>query len=156
MSERQTVARGQYGDGLSWLVWAQREAPRDDQPDAELTTMIRVTDAGGRVLREGGAGGPALSPGQLMNVSTGGGDEGPYCILARVHPGIRRVAVTTEAGEVMDVPLYDAPDFPEVRFAVLLVPRDLRLAAVTGLGPDGRELERFDLGFHQRFWHGRR
>jgi hypothetical protein len=43
-----------------------------------------------------------------------------------------------------------------VRFAVLLVPRDLRLAAVTGLGPDGRELERFDLGFHQRFWHGHR
>ena len=156
MSERQTVARGQYGDGLSWLVWAQREARDDGQPDAELTTMIRVTDASGRVLREGGASGPALSPGQLMNVSTGGGDEGPYCILARVDPGIRRVAVTTEAGEVMDMPVYDAPDFPEVRFAVLLVPRDLRLAAVTGHGPDGRELERCDLGFHQRFWHGRR
>ena len=156
MSERQTVARGQCGDGLSWLVWAQREARDDGQPDAELTTMIRVTDASGRVLREGGASGPALSPGQLMNVSTGGGDEGPYCILARVHPGIRRVAVTTEAGEVMDMPVYDAPDFPEVRFTVLLVPRDLRLAAVTGHGPDGRELERCDLGFHQRFWHGRR
>jgi hypothetical protein len=156
VSERQTVAQGQYGDGLSWLVWAEREAPRDGQPDAELTTMIRVTDASGRVLREGGAGGPALGPGQLMNVSTGGGGEGPYCLLARVHPDIRRVAVTTEAGEIMNMPVYDAPDFPEVRFAVLLVPRDLRLAAVTGLGPDGRQLERFDLGFHQRFWHERR
>jgi hypothetical protein len=156
VSERQEVARGQYGDGLSWLVWAEREPPRDGQPDAELTTMIRVTDAGGRVLREGGAGGPALVPGQLMNVSTGGGDEGPYCILARVHPDIRSVAVTTEAGGAMNMTVYDAPDFPEVRFAVLLVPRDLRLAAVTGLGPDGRQLEHFDLGFHQRFWHERR
>jgi hypothetical protein len=153
---RQTVAQGRYGDGLSWLVWAELEAPRDGRPDAELITMIRVTDAGGRVLREGGAAGPALDPGQLMGVSTGGGDEGPYCILVRVHPDIRRVAVTTEAGETLNMPVYDAPDFPEVRFAVLLVPRDLHLAAVTGHGPDGRELERFDLGFHQRFWHEHR
>jgi hypothetical protein len=156
VGERQTVAQGQYGDGLSWLVWAEREAPREGQPDAELITMVRVTDASGRVLREGGAGGPALGPGELMSVSTGGGDEGPYCILVRVHPGIRRVAVTTEAGETLSMAVYDAPDFPEVRFAVLLVPRDLRLAAVTGLGPDGRQLERFDLGFHQRFWHEHR
>jgi hypothetical protein len=43
-----------------------------------------------------------------------------------------------------------------VRFAALLVPRDLRLAAVTAFDRDGRQLERFDLGFHQRFWHGHR
>ena len=156
MGERQTVAQGQYDDGLSWLVWAERVAPRDGRPDPELLTMIRVTDASGRVLREGGAGGPALEPGQLMSVSTGGGDEGPYCILVRVHPDIGRVAVTTEAAETMNMPVYDAPDFPEVRFAALLVPRDLRLAAVTGFDRDGRQLERFDLGFHQRFWHGHR
>jgi hypothetical protein len=73
MGERRTVAQGQYGDGISWLVWAQREASHDGRPDADLMTMIRVAEAGGRVLREGGAGGPALLPGQLMNVSTGGG-----------------------------------------------------------------------------------
>jgi hypothetical protein len=108
------------------------------------------------VLREGGAGGPALERGQLMNVSTGGAAEGPYCILVRVHPDIRRVEVTAQAGETMNMPVYDSPDFPDVRFAVLLVPRDLRLSAVIGLGPDGRQLERFDRGFHQRFWHDRR
>ena len=76
MGERKTVAQGRYDDGLSWLVWAEREAPRDGQTDPELMSMIRVTDASGRVLREGGAGGPAPGPGQLMNVSTGSGDEG--------------------------------------------------------------------------------
>jgi hypothetical protein len=156
MGERHTVAQGQYGDGISWLVWAQREASHDGRPDAYLMTMIRVADAGGRVLREGGAGGPALLPGQLMNVSTGGGGEGPYCILVRVHPDIRRVEVSTAAGEILNMAVYDAPDFPEVRFAVLLVARDLHLGAVTGLGSDGGQLERFDLTFHQRFWHERR
>jgi hypothetical protein len=156
VDERKTVARGRYGDGLSWLVWAERQVPRDGQPDAELMSMIRVTDASGRVLREGGAGGPALPPDRLMDVSTGGGDEGPYCLLARVHPDIRRVAVTTEAGKTMNMPVHDAPDFPEVRCAALLVPRDQRLAAVTGFGLDGQPLERFDLGFHQKFWHDRR
>ena len=156
MGERKTVAQGRYDDGLSWLVWAERQAAPGGPPDAELMSMIRVTDASGRVLREGGAAGPALEPGQLMNVSTGGGDEGPYCLLARVHPDIRRVAVTTEAGKTMNMPVHDAPDFPEVRFAALLVPRDLRLAAVTGFGPDGQPLERFDLSFHQRLWHDHR
>jgi hypothetical protein len=65
--------------------------------------MTRITSADGRVLREGGGGGPALPAGSLMNVSTGGGDEGPYCLLARVHPDIRRVELMTAAGETLNV-----------------------------------------------------
>jgi hypothetical protein len=91
-----------------------------------------------------------------MNVSTGGSDEGPYCLLTRVHPSIRRVELATAAGESLDVPVYDSADFPEVRFAALLVPRDLRLDFVAGLGDSGEELSRFDLAFHQQFWHQRR
>ena len=53
----------------------------------------------------------------------------------------------------MDVPVYDSADFPEVRFAALLVPRDLRLDSVTGFGGNDEELERFDLAFHQSFRH---
>ena len=63
-NERHVIAEGSYGDGLSWLIWAQRQSPGDAQPGAdELMGMIRVTTAGGRVLHEGGAGGPALFPG---------------------------------------------------------------------------------------------
>jgi hypothetical protein len=156
VGERKTVARGRYDGGLSWLIWAERRPSRDGRPDADLMSMIRITDASGRILREGGASGLALEPGTLMNVSTGGGDEGPYCLLVRVDPQVRRVAVTTEAGQAMNLPVHDAPDFPEVRFAALLVPRDLHLAAVTGFGPDGQLLERFDLTMHQRHWHEHR
>jgi hypothetical protein len=153
-NERQVIAEGSYGDGLSWLIWAQRQPSSASQPGADdLLSMIRVTAADGRVLHEGGAGGPALYPGDLMKVSTGGSDEGPYCLLARVHPDIRRVQLATAAGDIMNIPVYDADDFREVRFAALLVPRDLRLDSVTGLGKSGEELERFDLRFHQSFWH---
>jgi hypothetical protein len=85
-NERQVIAEGTYDDGLSWLIWAQRQSPGGGEPGAdELMSMIRITSSDGRVLHEGGAGGPALYPGQLMNVSTGGGDEArtacwPACI----------------------------------------------------------------------------
>jgi len=156
-TDRHVIAEGSYGDGLSWLIWAQRQPSGGAQRGAdELMSTIRVTSADGRVLHEGGAGGPALYPGDLMNVSTGGGDEGPYCLLARVHPGIRRVELATAAGESLDVPVYDSADFPEVRFAALLVPRELRLDFVAGLGDSGEELSRFDLTFHQQFWQRHR
>lgn len=56
----------------------------------------------------------------------------------------------------MNVPVYDSADFPEVRFAALLVPRDLHLGFVAGSSDSGQELARFDLTFHQRFWHQHR
>jgi len=156
-TERHVIAEGSYGDGLSWLIWAQRQPSGGAQLGAdELMSMIRVCPADGRVLHECGGGGPALYPGDLMNVSTGGGDEGPYCLLVRVHPSIRRVALATAAGESLDVPVYGSADFPEVRFAALLVSRGLRLDFVAGLRDSGEELSRFDLTFHQQFWHRRR
>jgi hypothetical protein len=89
-------------------------------------------------------------------VATSGGDEGPYCLLARVHPDIERVELVTAAGENMQVPVYDSALFPEVRFAALLVPRELNLDSVTGSSDSGEELERFDLAFHQSIWHRHR
>jgi hypothetical protein len=153
--ERQVIAEGTYGSGLSWLIWAQWQSSGDAQLGAEdeLLSMIRIISADGRVLHEGGSGGPALYPGQLMNVSTGGSDEGPYCLLARVHPDIGRVELVTAAGEVMHVPVYDSARFLDVRFAALLVPRELNLGSVAGFSHSGEELERFDLTFHQRFRH---
>jgi hypothetical protein len=88
--ERHVISEGRHGGGLSWLVWAQRQPFGGAEPGAdELMSMIRVISADGRVLHEGGGAGPALYPGDLMNVSTGGSDEGPHCLLTRVHPSIR-------------------------------------------------------------------
>jgi hypothetical protein len=154
--QRVVIAEGTYGDGVSWLIWAMRSLSGRSPDEGEVISMIRITDPDGRILHEGGGGGPPLYPGKLMNVSTGGDDEGPYTLLARVHPDIWRVELTTADGEIMNVPVYNSADFPEVRFAALLVPRDLHLDAVTGFSDGGEELERFDLTFHQRFWHQHR
>ena len=42
-----------------------------------------------------------------MDVSTGGSDEGPRTLLARVHPVIRRAELRTTGGEIIDVPVED-------------------------------------------------
>jgi hypothetical protein len=68
-------------------------------------------------------------------------------------PQNRISSLVTAAAEIMHVPVYDCARFPDVRFAALLVPRELNLGSVAGFSHSGEELERFDLTFHQRFWH---
>jgi hypothetical protein len=65
-----------------------------------------------------------------MSVGSGGGAEGPYEMHARLRTEVSGVTLTTSAGEELDMPLYECPAFPEVRFATLVLPRDSRLAAV--------------------------
>ncbi|MDR0343662.1 MAG: hypothetical protein LBI49_11270 [Nocardiopsaceae bacterium] len=111
-----------------------------------------MTDQAGRMLHGAGVGGPPLEPGRLMNVRSSGSDEGPRALLARVHPDVRRMVVTTEDGQSKNVPVFDCEQIPEVRFACLLVPRDVRLREIVGHGEAGQELERFSLGFQQGQW----
>ena len=153
MTGPRVVCRGSYDGGLSWQLRAVRYAPADEPGAQHLRSMLRIIAAEGMVLFDGGAGGPALPPGALMNVSTGGGDQGPYALIARVHPSVQKVEVVAADGHVRQVPVFDSVDFPEVRFAVALLPRDLRLAYVLAIGEHGEELERFDLAFHQEVWH---
>ncbi len=147
MDGRHLIAEGTY-DGLTWVSWARRDQPRE----GDLLSMIRVSDAGGLILHAGGTGGRPLDSGQLLKVNTGGSEEGPRVLLARVHPDVRRLTLTIESGDSLDVPLYDQPEIPEVRFASLLLPRDLVLDAVAGFGADGKELERLSLKFQQAQW----
>jgi hypothetical protein len=148
MNGRYLVAEGSYGDGLTWVIWARRDEPHED----DLLSIIRVTDAGGRILHAGGASGPPLYPGHVLNVSTGGSEEGPRALLARAASSVRRVVLKAQDGTTQDVPLYDCEGIPEVRFAALLLPRDLALDSVTAFGAKGAELERFDLRFQQGRW----
>lgn len=150
MDGRHVVAEG-TDNGLSWVIWARRDEPRP----GDLFSMIRVCDEAGRILHAGGVGGPALYPGHLLNVTTGGSDEGPRVLLARVHTSVRRMRVHAEDGSQRDVALYDCTAVPEVRFACALLPRDLPLRSVAGFGAKGSELERFDLRFHQGRWEAR-
>jgi hypothetical protein len=148
MSGRYVVAEGTHDDGLTWVIWARRHEPRE----GDLLSMIRVTDAAGRILHGGGRTGPPLPPGHVLNVTSGGSDEGPRTLLARVDPRVRRLELKIESGTTFDVPLYDCLDIPEVRFASLLLPRDVTLESLTGFGTKNETLERFDLRFYQARW----
>jgi hypothetical protein len=148
MDVRHVVAAGTDEDGVSWVIWARRDEPRD----GDLLSMIRLTDAGGRILHLGASSGPPLYPGRLLNVATSGSEEGPRALLARVDPKVRRLELRVHDGSTKDVPMYDCTEIPEVRFAALLLPREELLDSVAGFGVRGRELERFDLRFQQGRW----
>ncbi len=147
MDERHVVAEGTDDTGVSWVIWARRDAPRD----GDLLSMIRLTDAGGRILHVGASSGPPLYPGRLLNITTNGSEEGPRALLGRVDPSVRRLELRVHDGGTRRVPLYDCTEIPEVRFAALL-PREELLDSVAGFGTKGPELERFDLRFQQGRW----
>lgn len=151
MEGRHLIAEGTY-EGLTWVIWARRDQPRQ----GDLLTMIRVTDPDGRILHAAGTGGLPLDAGQRLKVSTGGSDEGPRVLLARVDPGVRKLVLLTENGDTRDVALHDHADFPEVRFGARLLPRDLVLDSIAGLDDAGNELARFSLKFQQGQWEARR
>jgi hypothetical protein len=151
MNERYVVAEGTHEAGVSWVVWARRNEPHD----GDLLSMIRLTDSSGRIVHAGGSSGPPLHPGHMLDVSTGGSEEGPRALLARVAPAVRRLELRTRDGGTMDVPLFDCPDIPEVRFGALLLPRDLSLDSLAGFGAKGAEIERFDLRLQQGRWEAR-
>ena len=151
MDGRCVVAEGPDDTGVSWVIWARRDAPRG----GDLLSMIKLTDAGGRIVHVGVSSGPPLYPGRLLNVTTNGSEEGPRALLGRVDPSVRRLELRVHDGSTRNVPLYDCAEIPEVRFAALLLPREELLDSVAGFGTRGPELERFDLRFQQGRWEAR-
>src|SRR5262249_61470188 len=118
MDGRHVIAAGTDDAGVSWVIWARRDEPRD----GDLLSMIRLTDSGGRILHLGASSGPPLYPGRLLNVTTSGSEEGPRALLARVDPKVRRLELRGHDGSTRHVPLYDCAEIPEGRFGALLVP----------------------------------
>lgn len=149
--DRQVVAEGVTDEGLAWVIWARRDEPRP----GDLLSMIKVTDPGGRILHAGGMAGPPLHTGYLLNITTGGSDEGPRVLIGRIDPTIRKLRLRAENATTLSVAIHDCEAIPEVRFAIALIPRDLPLASIAGYGRKGNILERFDLRFHQGRWEER-
>jgi hypothetical protein len=151
MGGRHVVAEGTGDTGVSWVIWARRDEPRD----GDLLSMIRLTDSGGRIIHVGASSGPPLYPGRLLNITTSGSEEGPRALLGRVDPSVRGLELRVHDGSTRNVPLYDCAEIPEVRFAALLMPREELLDSVAGFAAKGPELERFDLRFQQGRWEAR-
>ena len=151
MDGRCVVAEGTDDAGVSWVIWVRRDAPRD----GDLLSMIKLSDSGGRIIHVGAVSGPPLYPRRLLNIMTSGSEEGPRALLGRVDPSIRRLELRVHDGSMRNVPLYDCAEVPEVRFAALLLPREVLLESVAGFSAKGPELERFDLRFQQGRWEAR-
>jgi hypothetical protein len=143
-SEGQVVAEGTSDDGASWSLWARRVDLDDpERTESGLEVMMRVTSADGLRSGEDGLGGmlPGVTGRMMDNIYWGGGVNEPRRFYGYVHPDIQRLTLTTVDGRSVDVPLYDCADFPEVRFAALAMPDDLRFVAVTGYGRHGEQLD---------------
>jgi hypothetical protein len=142
-NEGQVVAEGTSDDGASWSLSARRVRLDDmEHTESGLQVVMRVTSADGLRQGEEGIGGelPSLTGRMIDDIHWGGGTDEPRSFCGYVHPDIRRLTLTTTDGSSVDVPLYDCADFPEVHFAALAMPDDLRFVAVTGYSRDGEQL----------------
>lgn len=148
MAEHVVIAAGlsEYG---TWQITVRRQA------DGDYAHAVRLIDHDGHIQWLGGSGGPPVSPDCVLNVASAGQGAGPYEVDVLVPPEVRAVAVTTAGGEAITMPLHDSAAFSEVRFGLLLLDRTMRLTHVTAYDEDCCEMDRFDMGFHQHFWHGR-
>ena len=82
---------------------------------------------------EGGMGGPALYPGNLLNVYTGRADQGPLRVIVRADRKIRRLQFGSRPGEQYYLlPATDAPAVGVMLFAVLL-PCAAEIVSMQGL-----------------------
>jgi hypothetical protein len=130
--ELTVVAEGDVPGGGRWYLKA------GGSPEGYYTLMETVHPGGNR--DEGGMGGPALSPGRLLNVYTGRADQGPLRVIVRAGPRVRRLRFQSEQGEWCDMPLVtDDPAVGVNLFAVLL-PWTTDVAAMQGLDDDGQIL----------------
>ncbi len=150
MDGRYVVAEGTHDADVSWVVWARRDEPHD----GDLLSMIRLTDSGGRIIHVGGLRAALVPrpPAQCQYQWQRGGTAG-----AAGAGGSRRPAAGAagDDGGTMDVPLFDWPGIPEVRFAALLLPREVTARTPGRFRRQGAELERFDLRFQQGRWEAR-
>src|SRR5207247_5116743 len=66
MGGKYVIAEGTHSDGLTWVIWARRHEPHE----GDLLSMIRITDASGRIVHGGGRAGQPLQPGHVLNLSS--------------------------------------------------------------------------------------
>jgi hypothetical protein len=132
LPELPVVAQGDGSRGERWFLKA------GGSPEDYFSMMETVHRDGRR--DEGGMGGPALYPGQLLNVYTGRADRGPLRVIVRTDQRVRRLRFQSERGEhcEMLVSAYD-PAVGVNLFAILL-PWTTGVTSMQGLDDNGQIL----------------
>jgi hypothetical protein len=114
LPELPVVAEGETTRGERWYLRA------GGSPE-EYDSMLETVHADGR-RGQGGMSGPALYPGELLNVYLGRADQGPLRVVVRTDPQVQRLRLQSESGARCDLFAPSAHD-PAVGvnlFAVLL------------------------------------
>ncbi len=124
------VAEGETAHGERWYLKAGGSAH-------DYYTLLETIYPDGH-RDEGGMGGPAIYPGNLLNVYTGRADQGPLRVIVRADQRVRRLQFQSGQNERCDLlPATDAPAVGVTLFAVLL-PWTTGIASIQGLDADGQ------------------
>jgi len=127
------VAEGQTTRGERWFLRAGGSPTAYD-------SMIETVHADGR-RDQGGMSGPALYPGDLLNVYIGRADEGPLRVVARTDPRVQRLRLQSESGEQCDMFEPSAHDIgARVNLFAVLLPWTTNVTSIQGLDTDGQVL----------------
>jgi len=127
------VAEGQTTRGERWFLRAGGSPTAYD-------SMIETVHADGR-RDQGGMSGPALYPGDLLNVYIGRADEGPLRVVARTDPRVQRLRLQSESGERCDMLAPSAHDtIAGVNLFAVLLPWTANVTSIQGLDGDGQVL----------------
>jgi hypothetical protein len=127
------VAEGETARGERWYLRA------GGSPEA-YDSMMETVYADGR-RDQGGMGGPALYPGDLLNVYIGRADQGPLRVVARTDPRVQRLRLQSESGEGCDMFAPSAHDTAAgVNLFAMLLPWTTNVTSIQGIDADGQAL----------------
>jgi hypothetical protein len=133
LPELPVVAEGETTRGERWYLRA------GGSPQA-YDSMLETVHADGR-RDQGGMSGPALYPGDLLNIYLGRAGQGPLRVVVRTDPRVQQLRLQSESGAqcVLLVPSAHDPVADVNLFAVLL-PWSADVTSIEGLDADGLEL----------------
>ena len=133
LRELPVVAEGETPRGERWYLRA------GGSPEAYDSMLVTVHADGRR--DQGGMGGPALYPGDLLNVYVGRADQGPLRVVVRTDPRVQRLRLLSERGAQCDMlaPAAHDPAAGVNLFAVLL-PWTTGVTLMEGLDADDQVL----------------
>jgi hypothetical protein len=99
--------------------------------------MLETVHADGR-RDQGGMGGPALYPGDVLNVYLGRADQGPLRVVVRTDPRVQRLRLQSERGARCDMLAPSAHDpAAGVNLFAVLLPWTTDVTSIQGMDADG-------------------
>lgn len=130
LPELPVVAEGETTRGERWYLRA------GGSPEA-YDSMLETVHADGR-RDQGGMSGPALYPGDLLNVYLGRADQGPLRVVVRTDSRVQRLRLQSEVGERCDMLVPSAHDpVAGVNLFAVLLHWSTDVTSIQGLDADG-------------------